>query len=180
MVTEIHILLVIMVFALSVYILLDGYDLGIGMMQPLAGNDNNRKLMMDIIDTAWDANESWIILIGSALWAGFPGAYATLLPGNYLIIIFMILGFVIRGICLEFQSQSIKYNKKWGSLFCLSSWGVTICQGLIFAEVACSFININTTSKTLVMFVCVLFVVLIYCAYGTAWQYIKTQKNIAS
>src|SRR5579883_607186 len=97
--------LLIVLFSLLMYIILDGYDLGIGMLLLTERDDARRKEMMEIVATAWDGNESWLILVGVGLFGGFPLAYGILLPALYVPFILMLFALMFRGISIEFQSQ---------------------------------------------------------------------------
>ncbi|MFI8186011.1 cytochrome d ubiquinol oxidase subunit II [Actinacidiphila glaucinigra] len=121
----------LVLFALGAYLLLDGYDLGIGILSLFDRSDRRRKEYNELIATAWDANESWIILAGVALWAGLPGVYATVLPGVYLPLVVMLLAIVLRGAAIELQSAAPGYRRGWGLVFGLSSLVASLCQGLV-------------------------------------------------
>ncbi|MDX3850813.1 cytochrome d ubiquinol oxidase subunit II [Streptomyces sp. AK02-01A] len=121
----------LVLFALGAYVLLDGYDLGIGILSLFDRSDRRRKEYSELIATAWDANESWIILAGVVLWAGLPGVYATVLPGVYLPLVVMLLAIVMRGTAIELQSAAPGYRRGWGLVFGLSSLVAALCQGLV-------------------------------------------------
>ncbi|MDX3763278.1 cytochrome d ubiquinol oxidase subunit II [Streptomyces sp. AK02-04a] len=121
----------LVLLALGAYVLLDGYDLGIGILSLFDRSDQRRKEYNELIATAWDANESWIILAGVALWAGLPGVYATVLPGVYLPLVVMLLAIVLRGTAIELQSAAPDYRRGWGLVFGISSLVATVCQGLV-------------------------------------------------
>ncbi|WP_406468623.1 cytochrome d ubiquinol oxidase subunit II [Streptomyces sp. NBC_01594] len=125
----------LVLLALGAYLLLDGYDLGIGILSLFDRSDQRRKEYNELIATAWDANESWIILAGVALWAGLPGVYATVLPGVYLPLVVMLLAVVLRGTAIELQSASPGYRRGWGLVFGISSLVATLCQGLVAGAV---------------------------------------------
>jgi cytochrome d ubiquinol oxidase subunit II len=120
----------LVLFALGAYLLLDGYDLGIGILSLFDRSDRRRKEYNELIATAWDANESWLILAGVALWAGLPSVYATVLPGLYLPLVVMLLAIVLRGAAIELQSAAPGYRRGWGLVFGLSSLVASLCQGL--------------------------------------------------
>ena len=122
-------------FALLMYICLDGFDLGIGMLLLLQPRQKHRKEMVEIIATAWDGNESWLVLVGVGLFGGFPLAYSTLLPALYIPIVLMLFALLVRGIAIEFQSQSKTYAPRWGITFGLGSLLATVCQGAIAGAV---------------------------------------------
>jgi cytochrome d ubiquinol oxidase subunit II len=90
-----------------------------------------RKAMMEIIATAWDGNESWFVLLGIALFAGFPLAFSIILPAFYIPFILMLLSLIFRGMSIEFQSQSDGYSRNFGLAFSLGSLVAAFCQGLM-------------------------------------------------
>jgi cytochrome d ubiquinol oxidase subunit II len=122
-------------FALLMYICLDGFDLGIGMLLLLQPRNAHRKEMVQVVATAWDGNESWLVLVGVALFGGFPLAYSTLLPALYIPIVLMLFALILRGIAIEFQSQSETYAPGWGMAFGVGSLVATVCQGVIAGAV---------------------------------------------
>ncbi|MEV0035911.1 cytochrome d ubiquinol oxidase subunit II [Streptomyces sp. NPDC050804] len=121
----------LVLLSLGAYVLLDGYDLGIGVLSLFDRSDQRRKEYSELIATAWDANESWIILAGVLLWAGLPAVYATVLPGVYLPLVVMLLAIVLRGTAIELQSAAPGYRRGWGLVFGLSSLVAALCQGLV-------------------------------------------------
>src|SRR5690349_10953211 len=92
--------------AILLYILLDGFDLGIGILFPFAPSDKCRNRMMNSIAPFWDGNETWLVLGGGGLFAAFPLAYAILLPAFYIPIIAMLLGLILRGVAFEFRFKA--------------------------------------------------------------------------
>src|SRR5713101_7833221 len=117
-------------FALTVYVILDGFDLGVGILllfQPAASRDH----MVDSITPTWDGNETWIIMAGVTLLAAFPVAYSVLLPAFYLPIILMLLALGFRGVSFEFRVQSKHYRRRWDLAFAVGSLVAAFMQGLI-------------------------------------------------
>ena len=90
--------------AIFLYILLDGFDLGVGILFPFAPTDQCRDRMMNSIAPFWDGNETWLVLGGGGLFAAFPLAYAILMPALYIPIIIMLLGLIFRGVAFEFRN----------------------------------------------------------------------------
>src|SRR5258707_1870046 len=90
-------------FAIAMYVILDGFDLGIGILFPFAATDHERDQMMDSITPFWDGNETWLALGGAGMMVAFPLAYSIILPALYLPIIIMLLGLVFRGVAFEFR-----------------------------------------------------------------------------
>lgn len=117
-------------FALTLYVILDGFDLGVGILllfQPAASRDH----MVDSITPTWDGNETWIIMAGITLLAAFPVAYSILLPAFYLPIILMLLALGFRGVSFEFRAQSQHYRRRWDLAFAVGSLVAAFMQGLV-------------------------------------------------
>lgn len=125
---------VVTVLALSMYFVLDGFDLGVGLLLCLADGQHERDMMIEAIEPVWDGNETWLILAGVCLWAGFPGAYSTLLPAFYLPLVLMLLCLGLRGVSFEFR-QAARNRKGWDTVFFLGSFGAVVCQSLVLAGV---------------------------------------------
>jgi len=118
--------------AIFLYVLLDGFDLGIGIILPFAPSDKCRDRMMNSIAPFWDANETWLVLGGGGLFAAFPLAYAILMPAFYIPIIIMLLGLIMRGVAFEFRFKSDgKARVLWGYVFHFGSIAASFCQGVI-------------------------------------------------
>lgn len=118
--------------AIFLYVLLDGFDLGIGILFPFAPSDKCRDRMMNSIAPFWDGNETWLVLGGGGLFAAFPLAYAILMPAFYMPIIIMLMGLILRGVAFEFRFKSdLKTRKLWDVAFHLGSLFATFSQGMI-------------------------------------------------
>ncbi|WP_329585989.1 cytochrome d ubiquinol oxidase subunit II [Kitasatospora sp. NBC_01250] len=174
----------LILFALGAYLVLDGYDLGIGILGLFDRSDQRRKEYTELVATAWDANESWIILAGVTLWAALPGVYATVLPGVYLPLVVMLLAFVLRGLGLEMQSSAPDYRPGWGRLFGVSSLVVTLCQGLVVGTVLSGlpqhggvFDGSALRWLTPYSVLCALGVTALYLLAGAAWLQAKTRGD---
>jgi cytochrome bd ubiquinol oxidase subunit II len=116
--------------AVALYVVLDGFDLGIGMLFPFAKDDAERDRMLAAIAPFWDGNETWLVLGGGGLLVAFPRAYAIIMPAFYLPIIVMLLALVFRGVTFEFRS--IAHRKPiWNAVFAMGSTLAGFCQGLI-------------------------------------------------
>src|SRR4030081_3229456 len=89
--------------AVAMYVILDGFDLGVGILFPFAGTEHERDQMMNTVAPFWDGNETWLVLGGGGLLAAFPTAYAILMPAFYLPVIAMLLGLIFRGVAFEFR-----------------------------------------------------------------------------
>src|SRR5262247_953998 len=92
--------------AVAMYVILDGFDLGIGILFPYASSERERNQMMNSIAPFWDGNETWLVLGGAGMFVAFPKAYAVIMPAFYLPVIFMLLALVLRGVAFEFRVVS--------------------------------------------------------------------------
>ena len=119
--------------ALSVtfYVLLDGFDLGVGALLLLQPHEKSRDHMVDSITPTWDGNETWLIMTGVTLLAAFPIAYGILMPALYIPIIVMLLSLGLRGVSFEFRSQMKRYRRRWDVIFAIGSIVAASMQGLI-------------------------------------------------
>jgi len=118
--------------AIFLYVLLDGFDLGVGILFPFAHSDKCRDRMMNSIAPFWDGNETWLVLGGGGLFAAFPLAYAVLMPAFYVPIILMLLGLIFRGVAFEFRFKATgKSRKIWDYAFHFGSLTATFMQGMV-------------------------------------------------
>lgn len=118
--------------AIFLYVLLDGFDLGIGILFPFAPSDKCRDRMMNSVAPFWDGNETWLVLGGGGLFAAFPLAYAVLMPAFYMPIIIMLMGLIMRGVAFEFRFKASKKTRPlWDMVFHGGSLAAAFCQGMI-------------------------------------------------
>ena len=111
------------------YVILDGFDLGVGVLFGLTKNETHRASMMDAIAPFWDGNETWLVVVGAGLFAAFPDVYAVFLGAFYLPVLLMLFGLIFRGIAFEFRYRSERMRRVWdGGLF-LGSIVVAFVQG---------------------------------------------------
>jgi cytochrome d ubiquinol oxidase subunit II len=120
----------IIAFAVAMYVVMDGFDLGIGILFPGFRVGKERDQAMNAIAPVWDGNETWLVLGGGGLMAAFPLAYAIVLPALYAPLIAMILGLVFRGVAFEFRWRDPGHRKYWDAAFCLGSLVATFAQGI--------------------------------------------------
>jgi cytochrome d ubiquinol oxidase subunit II len=122
----------VIALAVFLYVSLDGFDLGIGILFPLARSAADRDTMMAAIAPYWDGNETWLVLGGGGLFAAFPGAYAALLPAFYLPIFLMLLALILRGVAFEFRARGRQRGKRlWTFFFSAGSILAAVAQGLV-------------------------------------------------
>ena len=114
------------------YVMLDGFDLGIGILFPFARSKEERDVMMNTIAPVWDGNETWLVLGGGGLLAAFPLAYSVLMPALYLPVLLMLAGLILRGVAFEFRFRARNRGRKfWTQMFAGGSILTTFAQGLI-------------------------------------------------
>lgn len=122
----------LIVTAVFLYVLLDGFDLGVGILFPFAPSDECRDRMMSSIAPFWDGNETWLVLGGGGLFAAFPLAYAILMPALYIPIILMLLGLIFRGVAFEFRFKAAGSSRRlWDLSFHFGSLAATFMQGVV-------------------------------------------------
>ncbi len=117
--------------AVAMYVLLDGFDLGIGILFLTGAQEQERDAMMNSIAPYWDGNETWLVLGGAGLLVAFPMAYAIIMPALYLPLIVMLLALVFRGVAFEFRFVAKPRHRWWDWSFALGSTVATFCQGLV-------------------------------------------------
>ncbi|MDF3030536.1 MAG: cytochrome d ubiquinol oxidase, subunit [Moraxellaceae bacterium] len=117
-------------FAVAMYILMDGFDLGIGILFPFARSEAERDIMMNTVAPVWDGNETWLVLGGGGLLAAFPLAYAIIMPALYFPMLIMLVALIFRGVAFEFRFKS-QHRTLWGRAFFAGSLVATFAQGLV-------------------------------------------------
>jgi cytochrome d ubiquinol oxidase subunit II len=125
----------IIAFAVFVYIVMDGFDLGLGILFPFFPKKADRDVIMNSVAPVWDGNETWLVLGGGALMAAFPLAYAVLMPAIYTPIIAMLLGLVFRGVAFEFRWRSQRERNLWDIAFFGGSLVATLAQGIALGAI---------------------------------------------
>ena len=121
----------IIAFAVFAYVVMDGFDLGIGILFPTFRVGHGRNRAMNSIAPVWDGNETWLVLGGGGLFAAFPLAYAVILPATYPLIIAMLLGLVFRGVAFEYRWRDPAHEKFWDLAFFGGSLVAAMSQGMI-------------------------------------------------
>ncbi|MCG8441578.1 MAG: cytochrome d ubiquinol oxidase subunit II [Caulobacterales bacterium] len=120
----------LLAFALFVYVILDGFDLGIGVLFPFLAKGDERDLAMNTVAPVWDGNETWLVLGGGGLFAAFPLAYAIVMPALYAPFTAMILALVFRGVAFEFRWRDPAHERYWDLSFIVGSIVATFMQGV--------------------------------------------------
>ena len=120
----------ILALAVFMYVLLDGFDLGVGILSAFAPDEASRDLMMDSVAPIWDGNETWLVFGGVALYSAFPLAFAIIIPAVYFPILIMLIGLIFRGVAFEFRHLSGR-RELWNRSFHFGSVVATFAQGLV-------------------------------------------------
>ena len=120
----------ILAVSILLYVLLDGFDLGVGILFGLAGSEERRRAMMSAVAPIWDGNETWLVVAGVVLWGAFPVVYAMLLSAFYLPIILMLAGLILRGVAFEYRSKTERLRWIWDASFAGGSLVASFMQGL--------------------------------------------------
>ncbi|MGQ0741401.1 MAG: cytochrome d ubiquinol oxidase subunit II [Alphaproteobacteria bacterium] len=113
------------------YVLLDGFDLGVGILYRFAPDTNSRNLVMNSIAPVWDGNETWLVLGGVGLFAAFPLAFAVIMPAVYFPIMVMLLALIFRGVAFEFRFREAEHRTFWDHAFHYGSLIATFSQGVV-------------------------------------------------
>ena len=176
---------IILVFSIFLYVLLDGFDLGVGILLPFALTETCRDKMLNSIAPFWDGNETWLVLSGGILFIAFPLAYSIVIPALYLPIIMMLIALVFRGVAFEFRAKaSIKNKKYWNAAFHFGSLIAAFCQGIILGTIMQGFevdgrIFSGDRFCWLTAFSLVTGISLVfgYALLGATWIILKTEHN---
>lgn len=123
--------IVIIAIGVFVYVVLDGFDLGIGILFPFITSKEERDVMMNTVAPVWDGNETWMVLGGAALYAAFPVVYSVVLSALYMPIILMLIALIFRGVAFEFRFKANKTKKLWDKAFIYGSVLASFFQGVI-------------------------------------------------
>jgi len=172
--------------ALSVliYVILDGFDLGIGILFPFAKSERDRDMMMNSVAPVWDGNETWLVLGGGGLFAVFPLAYAVIMPALYMPIILMLLALVFRGVSFEYRWR-VKNKAVWDYAFFGGSVIAALCPGIALGALVQ---GIEVTDRaysggwfdwlTPFSLLTGVAVVIGYALLGATWLVLKTEHDI--
>jgi len=126
----------IILLAIAIYVILDGFDLGVGILFLFAPSEECKNKMINSIAPFWDGNETWLVLGGGVLFAAFPMAYAIISPAVYLPILFMLVALIFRGVAFEFRFKaSAEYRKIWDMSFHYGSVFAAFMQGVILGSI---------------------------------------------
>ena len=121
----------VIVFGIVMYVVLDGFDLGVGMLFAVAPGTRARDTMMNSIGPLWDGNETWLVLGGTTLFAAFPAAYAIALPAFYVPIMVLLFALIFRGVAFEFRHRADTSKRLWSAAFAAGSLIAGLAQGAL-------------------------------------------------
>lgn len=167
------------------YVLLDGFDLGVGILYGLAPDRQSRNLIMNSIAPIWDGNETWLILGGMGLLAAFPLAFAIIIPALYFPILTMLLALIFRGVAFEFHFRDVEHVTIWDRAFCIGSLIAAFSQGIVlgafiqgFAVQDRHFAGSSFDCFTPFSIFIGIALVLGYCLLGAGWLILKTEGEL--
>ena len=169
----------IIALGVLLYVLMDGWDLGVGILFPLAARERERDEMMESIEPFWDGNETWLVFGGVTLFAAFPAVYASALQVMYLPVMVMLFALVFRGISFEFRSHAKESKTFWNWTFALGSIIVAFSQGMILGKLVQG-VELQqgsyglTFTVSLFPVLCGVAMVSGYALLGSAWLIYKT------
>jgi cytochrome bd ubiquinol oxidase subunit II len=121
----------VLVISILLYVLLDGFDLGVGMLFGLAPSEPQRHTMISAVSPVWDGNETWLVVAGGVLWGAFPVVYATLFSAFYLPLLVMLAGLILRGVAFEYRNKTERLRWIWDAGFAGGSLVAAFTQGLM-------------------------------------------------
>ena len=125
----------IIALAVFIYVVMDGFDLGLGILFPLFPGKQDRDVITNTVAPVWDGNETWLVLGGGGLMAAFPLAYAILLPALYAPLIAMLIGLIFRGVAFEFRWRTRSTRNLWDIAFAGGSWVAALAQGIALGAI---------------------------------------------
>jgi cytochrome d ubiquinol oxidase subunit II len=120
----------LLAISILLYVLLDGFDLGVGMLFGLTNSETRRSAMLSAVAPIWDGNETWLVVTAVILWGAFPVAYAMLLPAFYLPLLVMLAGLILRGVAFEYRHRTKRMRWLWDCSFIGGSFAAAFIQGL--------------------------------------------------
>ena len=177
---------VIIAFGVMMYVVMDGFDLGIGILFPFVKSEGERDVMMNTVAPVWDGNETWLVLGGAALFGAFPLAYAVVLNALYLPLIFMLLGLIFRGVAFEFRFKAKAAKRHlWDKAFIGGSLTATFFQGVALGAYIDGFEVVDRAYAggaldwlTPFSLFCGLALIAAYALLGCTWLIMKTEGRL--
>jgi len=175
----------ILAIGIFLYVLLDGFDLGVGILYGFEPDVESRNLVMNTIAPIWDGNETWLVLGGIALLAAFPLAFAIIVPALYFPVMVMLLALVFRGVAFEFRYRDSEHKSFWDHGFCYGSAVAAFAQGVMLGAYITGFETegrqfVGTSFDFLSPFSILTGVALVfgYSLLGSGWLILKTEGSV--
>jgi cytochrome d ubiquinol oxidase subunit II len=175
----------ILAFAILVYVVLDGFDLGIGVLFGTTGNETYRRQMMASVAPVWDGNETWLLVVGAGLFGAFPVVYAIFLSALYLPVILLLIALIFRGVAFEFRHKSEAMRWLWDWGFFLGSAVATFVQGAAIGAMVNElpiedgrFVGSAFFWLTPFAICCGIGLILGFCLLGATWLILKTEGEL--
>lgn len=177
---------VIIVFATLMYIVMDGFDLGIGILFPFTRNAEDRDVMVNSVAPVWDGNETWLVLGGAGLFGAFPLAYAVIIDALTIPLSLMLVGLIFRGVAFEFRFNATPSHRPfWDKAFMGGSILATFCQGIVVGAVINGFSVTHRTFSggafdwlTPFTLFCGVGLVIAYALLGATWLVMKSEHTL--
>lgn len=176
---------ILLAFIILMYVILDGFDLGIGILFPFTATEKERDTMMNSIAPIWDGNETWLVFGGAMLYGAFPKVYGLLLPILYMPIMLMLIALIFRGVSFEFRFKAIRSKALWNWAFSISSIAATFFQGVILGAFVQGFsideslMTINDRHWLTPFSLCTgMALVCGYALLGATWMIIKSSGRL--
>ncbi len=170
------IFLLLMAISVFLYAMLDGFDLGVGLLLP-HDNKEFRNRMIASIGPFWDANETWLVLAIGILLIAFPQAYSMVLKELYIPALFLLIGLILRGVAFDFRAKAVtKFSSLWDKTFTTGSCMTSLAQGYMLGSYVMGF----ETHVSAILFSCLsaVCVTLAYASIGGAWLVLKTDGEL--
>lgn len=176
----------IIVFGVMMYVVMDGFDLGIGLLFPLVKAEHERDVMMNTVAPVWDGNETWLVLGGAALFGAFPMAYSVVLDALTIPLTLMLFGLIFRGVAFEFRFKASAAKRHvWDKSFIAGSVLATFCQGVVLGAVVGGIPVANRAYAggaldwlTPFNLFCGVGLVVTYALLGCTWLIMKTEGRL--
>ncbi|HGS5822348.1 ubiquinol oxidase subunit II [Vibrio parahaemolyticus] len=178
----------IIVFATLMYIIMDGFDLGIGILMPFIKDEKQKDVMVNSVAPVWDGNETWIVLGGASLFGAFPMAYAVIIEALTIPLTLMLIALIFRGVAFEFRFKALENHLKfWDHSFMVGSILTTFFQGIVVGAVIQGFavenrVFVGSQLDWLTPFpiFCGFGLVATYALLGSTWLIMKTEGALQS
>ncbi len=172
-------------FGIIMYVLMDGFDLGVGMLFPFAADEESRDVMMNSVAPVWDGNETWLVLGGAGLLAAFPLVYSILMPALYIGVFLMLAGLIFRGVAFEFRFKAHSSKYLWNWAFAGGSTVAAFTQGVVVGAYIEGFetangVYVGGALDWLTPFTVLTGLGLVagYCLLGATWLVLKTEGDL--